>query len=213
VYIYVSGFATTSFGSARRSVLWIKPGPENFTLALNRSAIVGDNTAVGTITMLEARDHDVSFAVSDDSSLVLTPKAVTISAGSISKNFLIAVSGITSTVNTTIYARRGKLSRSHALRLSPLVPTAISFSPSQVTGGQTTTATVFINGVAGAGGRTVSLFDDSAYSDLPRSVIVPAGATSIAFQITTRAVFSPKTVTVTARVSAGEKIGTLRITP
>ncbi|MEQ1935156.1 MAG: hypothetical protein ABL962_14950, partial [Fimbriimonadaceae bacterium] len=120
---------------------------------------------------------------------------------------------ITSTVVTTIFAKRGNLTRSQALTLMPLIPTALVFTPSQVTGGSSTSCRVVINGVAGPGGRIISILDNSQFASTPSMVTVPAGATDVTFPIPTTSVTSIKYVTVTARVSAGEKTGTFRINP
>ncbi|MEQ1821529.1 MAG: hypothetical protein ABL949_03380 [Fimbriimonadaceae bacterium] len=212
LYVYVTGHASTG-SSPRVAVLWSKPGPENFYLDLNKSSVVGENTVIGTISMFGTTPTDTRYEIYDDSALVTTPNSVTVPAGSTTKTFLIGVKGITSTVNTTIFGRRGRLTRSHPLRLSPLVPTAISFSPSLVTGGQTVTGRVYINGVAPAGGRIVSLFDDSTKISEPSVVTIPAGATSVAFSITSLPVTRATDVRVTARVSAGEKSAILRVVP
>ena len=83
----------------------------------------------------------------------------------------------------------------------------LAFTPSDLTGGTPTSCRVVINGVAGPGGRVLAIFDNSAYATTPSNVTVPPGATEVTFPIPTSAVSSIRVVTVTARVSAGEKTG------
>jgi hypothetical protein len=67
----------------------------------------------------------------------------------------------------------GKFAR---LRVNPLV----------VTGGQPCTGTVYLDGPAGAGGVVIGLGSNNpGYASVPPMVTVPAGATSVAFPITT----------------------------
>ncbi|MEQ1822039.1 MAG: hypothetical protein ABL949_06000 [Fimbriimonadaceae bacterium] len=212
VNIYVAG---TGIESGRQvALLWTGPVPDsNFALALNKSSVAGQNSVLGTIMRAQVRPTNTVFTLTDDSSLVTTAPNVTVLAGQLSRNFQISVTAITSTVVTTIYAQRAGITRSQTLTLMPLIPTAIAFTPNQVTGGNDTSCRVVINGVAGPGGRDIAIFDNSPFSTTPSTVTVPAGATDVTFPITTLPVTSIKYVTVTARVSAGEKTGTFRINP
>lgn len=209
--VYVVGYAQNA--TSREAVMWSRPLNGSFELSLNKSSVAGQNSVQGTITMAAAPATNVVFNTWDNSSLVTTPPSVTVLMNTTIKNFQITTTAITSTINTTIYAQRGAETRSQPLTLIPLVPTAMSFTPNPVVGGQSTSCKLVINGVAGPGGRTVAMIDDSPNATVPPTVVVPAGATSVTFPITTTAVTALKTVTVTARVSAGEKKATFRITP
>ncbi|MEQ1821209.1 MAG: hypothetical protein ABL949_01740 [Fimbriimonadaceae bacterium] len=213
VNIYVVGYGFNTAFNRDEAVLWSKPIGSGFTFALNKSSVAGQNSVLGTITMGATSNTDTVFTTYDNSGLITTPPTATVSAGLLSKSFQITTTAITSTVVTTVYAKLGSLTKSATLTLTPLVPTALSFAPTQVTGGQSTSCRVVINGVAGPGGRLIAMLDDSANATVPSTVTVPAGATSVTFPIPTTAVTTLKTVTVTARVSAGEKTGTFRIAP
>ncbi len=210
---YVVGNGFNNITQRTEALLWTLPGPANFNLTLNKASVAGQNTVIGTITMQEIKATNTVFTTHDNSSLVTTPPGVTVLAGQLSRNFQITVTAITSTVVTTIYAKRGTLTRSQTLTLTPLIPATVVCTPNPVTGGNSTSCRVGINGVAGPGGRVIAIFDNSLYTTTPNTVTVPAGATQVIFPITTIPVTSIKTVTVTARVSAGEKTGTFRINP
>ncbi len=188
-------------------------GPVGFAFTTNKTVVAGQNSVLGTITLDGLQPTNTVFTTFDNSSLVATPATVTVLANTLTRNFQITVTAITSTVNTTISARLGAVTHTQPLTLAPLIPTALSFTPIEVTGGQSTSCRVVINGVAGPGGRDIAILDNSANSNVPALVTVPAGATSVTFPITTTTVTSLKFVTVTARVSAGEKTGTFRIIP
>lgn len=209
---YVVGHAKNSLGEFE-AVMWTKSLTGSFALSLNKSSVAGQNSVQGTITMNAAPATNTVFNTWDNSSLVTTPPSVTVLMGTTTKNFQITTTAITSTINTTIYAQRGAETKSQPLTLTPLIPTAMSFTPNPVTGGQSTSCKLVINGVAGPGGRTIAILDNSPNATVPATVVVPAGATSVTFPITTTTVTAVKTVTVTARVSAGEKTATFRINP
>ncbi len=210
---YVVGVASKPTNPNGEAVMWVRPAPGNFMLILNKSSVAGQNSVLGTILMGDAKATDTVLSTYDNSSLVTTPPTVTVLANQFSRNFQIRVTAITGTVLTTIYAKLGGIVRSQSLTLTPLIPTAVVCTPNPVTGGQPTSCRVVINGVAGPGGRLIATFDNSIYATTPSTVTVPAGATDVTFPITTLPVTSIKTVTVTARVSAGEKTGTFRINP
>jgi trimeric autotransporter adhesin len=66
-------------------------------------------------------------------------------------------------------------------------------------GGNNSTGTLALNGAAPAGGATVTLqSSDINTSQVPSSVIIPAGSTSVNFTITTSGVASQTVVTLTA---------------
>ncbi len=184
-----------------------------FDFALSKSTVAGQNFLLGTVTMPLAFATPTVFTTFDNSSLVTTPPTATVNAGLLSKAFQIQTMAVNSTINTTVSARLGSLTRTQPLTLAPLIPTGMVFTPNPVIGGNTVSCRLVINGIAGPGGRNVSVFDNSAFAVTPSSVTVPAGASSVTFNITTVAVTSAKTVTVTATVSAGTKTANFRINP
>ncbi|MEQ1932883.1 MAG: VCBS repeat-containing protein [Fimbriimonadaceae bacterium] len=186
---------------------------DEFNLILNKTTVSGQNSVLGTVLINRQSANNFVFTTYDNSSLVNTPATVSVTAGIFSKPFQITTTAITSTVNVTIYAKRGIVIRSAALTLAPLIPTAIVFTPNQVTGGTPTSCRVVVNGVAGPGGRVISIVDDSAFASPPSSVTVPAGATQVIFDIPTMPVTVTRTVRVRAIVSAAEAAGTFRIIP
>lgn len=193
---------------------WSGPVPNrSYSLTLNKSSVAGENSVLGTIARVQPNTVSTDFTVYDNSSLVLTPGKVTLPSLTTSKSFQIKVSPVNSSIATTIYAKQGSSIRSQVLTLLPLVPTALAFTPNPAQGGSVVTGRVVINGVAGPGGRTISLFDNSVYAATPKAVTVPPGANQANFDIQTASVSSPQIVSVTARVSAGEKTGTFRLAP
>ncbi len=199
-----------TFSATQSVTITVLPGP--FALSLNKYSLAGQNSTIGTVrvaTVGAAR----TMTLRDNSSLVSMPLAVTIPAGQTAVSFRVQVQAVNAQINTTIFASLGGLTRSVPLRLVPLTPTALLFTPSIVVGGNTVSCRIVINGVAGPGGRTISVYDDSAYCHTPAQVVVPAGATSVTFTIQTTQPPTALYVKVTASVSAGTAAATMRITP
>lgn len=182
-----------------------------FLFTLNKATVAGQNSVLGTVILEAASTKPTPITITPSSSLVTAPPTVYVAAGQLVRNFMIRVAPVTSPVMTVITAKAGSLVRAQGLLLSPLVPTALAFTPSQVVGGSDVSCRLVVNGVAGPGGRVISVFDTSSYATTPSSVTVPAGATQVIFPIGTKPVATVQTVSVTARVSAGERTGTFRI--
>ncbi len=184
-----------------------------FSIRLNKDVIAGQNSVLATLRVTPTAEPRV-FTISDDSSFVSSPASITIPAGQSSATFRVQVQAVNAQINAHLVASMGGTTRAVPLTLLPLIPTAMAFSPSSsVSGGDTVTCRVVVNGVAGPGGRTISIFDNSIYSQVPTQVVVPAGASEVSFIITTTVPASPQLALITARVSAGQTTATLRIRP
>ncbi|EHR73539.1 PDK repeat-containing protein [Burkholderiales bacterium JOSHI_001] len=78
-------------------------------------------------------------------------------------------------------------------------PTSLSLSSSRVTGGMPVTATVKVSGSAGT---TVALSSSNpAVASVPASVVIPAGATSASFTVTTADINTSTSVTLRAKAN------------
>lgn len=183
-------------------------------VSADRNPIAGQNQTIGRVFMsTPAAAGGDTVAISDNSSLITTPTSVKVPAGSSTATFVIQVAPVNTQQIRSIYATHGGITREVAIVMDPLVPTAISFTPNPLVGGNTTSCKVVINGVAGPGGRTIAIVENSTYCVAPTTVTVPAGAGSVTFNITTTRPQTQQVVTIIARVTAGEKSATLRINP
>ena len=104
--------------------------------------------------------------------------------------------------------------REHAYLLTPATY-ALSVSPSTVTGGQSSTATVTLAGAAPAGGAVVAVSSNSGSAQVPASgtVTVPGGSTSASFPVTTSSLSSITQATISAVYSGVTKTALLTINP
>ncbi len=157
----------------------------------------------------------VSLTSSDPA--VVVPPGVTVAAGqSVSPTFNLATTLVAAPVTVTITATYDGISKTDTLVVNPLVVSALTLSPTSVNGGVAATGNrVALNAAAPAGGAVVSLSSDNpAVAAVPASVTVAAGQTlSPTFSITTTAVASPVTVTITATYNGSVKQSVLTVTP
>lgn len=191
----------------------IAVGPDKFALALSKTVVAGQNFVGATIVQNRPLTTARTYQMYDNTSLVATPASAIIPAGAVNKTVSLSTTAVNSTINVTIFAKFGTTVVSQPLMLAPLVPTAVAFTPNNVQGGTNVSCRVVINGVAGPGGRTISIVENSPYATAPTSITVPPGGTDFTFTITTTGVPSNKTVNVRAIVSAGQASGNLYLVP
>jgi hypothetical protein len=99
------------------------------------------------------------------------------------------------------------------LRVTPTALYSLSLAPSTVCGCKNTIGRVTLTGPAPAGGVTVSLSDTHSNAAVPPSVLVPAGATTAQFTITTTPVAAITNGLVTATYAGVTKSATLSVRP
>jgi len=95
----------------------------------------------------------------------------------------------------------------------PAALSALSVSPSSVTGGASATGTVTLTAGAPTGGAVVSLSSSNAAAAVPLSVTLPAGATSATFTATTAGVGASTPATISAVYSGITRTATLTVNP
>jgi hypothetical protein len=90
---------------------------------------------------------------------------------------------------------------------------SLAVNPSTVTGGTAATGTVTLSGPAPAGGISVGLSSNSSSATVPSSVLINAGTLSANFAVSTAAVSSSTTVTLTASYAGVSRTASLTINP
>jgi hypothetical protein len=103
--------------------------------------------------------------------------------------------------------------RPHLATAGPAALSAVSVSPTSVTGSTSAQGTVTLTAAAPAGGAVVSLSSsNTGAASVPASVTIAAGATSATFAVTTAAVTANTPVTVTATYNGTSTTATLTVT-
>jgi len=154
----------------------------------------------------------VSLA-SSDSVTATVPATVSVAAGATYATFRITTAQVTVSTPVTITATYGGASPSGTLTVRPPMLISVLLSPATVTSGATTTVNrAYLDGPALPGGASIALSSNSGAATPAASVLIPAGATSAPFTITTTSgVSSASPVTITASYGSVSKTASLTV--
>ncbi len=200
---------TATYSASRTATLTINP-PTITSVILNPTSVVGGSSSTGTVRLTgPAPTGGAVVTLSDNSSSAQTPVNVTVAAGATSATFTVTTTPVTTTTAVTITATYNGTVTATLTVNRPAV-NSVTFSPTSVVGGSSSTGTVRLSGPAPTGNAVVTLSDNNAAAQTPASVTVLAGATTATFTVTTTAVASTATVTVTATYNA-TSTGTLTV--
>ena len=115
------------------------------------------------------------------------------------------------TVATPNYTKTTTLSTKFIFVLPDI--SQISLSPNPTTGGTTVTGTITLNGPAPEAGALINLTNTNIAASVPSSVLVPRGAKSVTFPISTSVFPSAMVGTVEAAYNGFALTTTLRVNP
>ncbi len=190
--------------------------PASITLSPSTTA-GGSGTSVATVTLGAPAAVDEALQITaSNSSIVSVPTSVVIPAGSISGSFPISTSVVTVSTNVGIGVSGGGATVSAVLTVTPAAQVALSaltLTPSSVTGGSSVSGTVTLASAAGSGGALVSLSSNNAAASVPANITIPAGAISATFAISTSVVSASTGVTITATGGGVAKSAALSVNP
>ncbi len=174
-----------------------------------------DSRGIVLIPLSARTGHDQRLRVtSSNPAVAAVPAFVTVPAAVTHGIFPITTGAVSTRTVVTITVTGGGVSRSAQLAVSPSLPelTALTVSPTSVTGGTTATGRVTLGSAAPSGGVAVSLGSNLPGSaSVPSTVTVPAGATSATFPVTTSAVDNT-TVQLSATLGGITQFAALGIT-
>jgi uncharacterized protein (TIGR03790 family) len=182
------------------------------SLALNPQYLIGGGPSTGIITLAAAAGSDTIFTLASNLTSVATvPASVTVPAGQTTASFPISTSFVASDSPLFITATAPGLTLSNTL-VPVAVLSGLLVNPTSVTGGATATGTVYLNVIAPAGGIVVGLATNNAAASVPPTVTVPAGASVVAFPITTSVVTAAVTVSIGASYGGALSTASLTVT-
>ncbi len=189
------------------------------SMTLNPTSVTGGNSSTGTVTLsgpAPAGGAQVTLS-SSNTTAARVPSSVTVSAGATSATFTVSTSSVAASTPVTISASYGGLTRSATLTVTPAPPPAPSLSsltlnPTSVVGGaQSSTGTVTLSGPAPTGGAQVTLSSSNGAASVPSSVIVPPGATSATFTVSTSVVLFSTSATISASYRGTTRTASLAV--
>ena len=191
-----------ALGSAATGSLTVTP-PVLSGVSLSPTAVLGGTSSTGTLTLgSTAPSLGTTVSLSSSLSSVTVPPTVTVSSGATTATFTVNTQSVGSVSSSVITATIGSTSYTAILTINPPTLTGISLNPTSVLGGASSVGTVTISGAAPTNGTIVQLASNSSSVTVPPSVVVPSGATSANFNITTQAVSTSIQVTITGTIGS-----------
>ncbi len=192
------------------------PSVDLSSLSLSAASVWGGSSVTGTVTLTGAAPLGGStVALTRSTTSVTIPPSVVVPSGQNSVNFTVNTSLVYYNVNATITASMANVSRQAGLLLYPAPQlSAFTVTPSVVRGPSTSIGRVTINVAAPTGGWQVSVSSTKpTVIGVPATVTIPAGQTSVSFNVGVSAVSSVQTAMVTASASGANRSVMMTITP
>jgi len=209
----LTGIAVASMALAALPCLAASQSLAN--LYLSPSDVGGGMSSTGTVELdHKAPSGGIVITLASSESSATVPASVTVAANSRKATFTIGTASVTAKESASISATGpGGKSISRELRILPAYLDSLSLDPVSVTGGESSTATLSLKGVAPTGGLAVTLFSNVSFALVPMSVTVPAGSSSATFSITTSDVTAAGRAVILATDANGHAaIAELRVT-
>lgn len=159
-------------------------GPNN--LFITPSTIGGGARAVGTVHLTQpAPQGGVVISMTDNGPELAVNPNVIIASGFQQQNFTVITYAVTASVVRTITATRAGHTVTADVTIVPFGVNAFTIAPSGVVSGNAATGTVTLNAPAPNGGLTVNLTPNSSVLQVPATVTVPQGQTTVTFPVNT----------------------------
>ncbi len=200
-------------GITKQATLLVTP-TKILSLKLSSTSVIGGKTSTGKVNLSTAAPVG-GFAIdlsSTNIAATVVPLSVIVPGGSLTATFPITTNAVSTLSSSTISASFGGISKSVILTVQPPKLSSLSLKSSSEIGGIGDMGIVKLTGIAPAGGVAIDLNSSAPeIVSLPSSIIIPAGAISTTFPITTVAVSSNITVGIHAIYNGVNKPATLTV--
>ena len=190
------------------------PTLTNFVLSPTSVAIGSASTGTVTLSMVAPTGGVVVNLASSSTKVATVPSTVTVPAGATSATFQVTASAtLTAASSAVITATYNGVSLTQDMSVSVPKLASLALSPTSLIGGASSTGTVSLTVAAPTGGATVNLTSSKSTATVPTSVVIPAGATSATFAVSTLGVSASTTSTISAKLGTVSKTEVLTIKP
>ncbi|MCC5877687.1 MAG: hypothetical protein JJU11_15815 [Candidatus Sumerlaeia bacterium] len=176
------------------------------SLAFTPSSIPSGEGTTGRITLTRVAPEGGTFIELESiSPEVSIPATVVVPMGATTADFPVNTSAICNSVSTVVFASNPLTDTTVSARLNlAAVPcpmlSSFSITPQVIRGASEATGTLVLDGPAGPGGLLIQLTTTPDIVEVPESVLVPEGESSVQFTLETSEVCEENNfVTVTAR--------------
>lgn len=158
-------------------------------LTISPTTLVGGNTAIGRVRLFQTATQDITVNLtSEDDTLVVVPTTVVVPTGQDTVAFNIETHGVAVNTPRSVTASLLGVGRTQVMTLTPASLLSVTFNPTRVTGGTSSTGTVKLNGEAG-GTFTVDLTMDGGlppgYAINPSQLTFNQGDRELTFTVDT----------------------------
>jgi hypothetical protein len=191
--------------------------PALAVVSLSRSTMIGAcQTATAKVTLTgSAPATGAQVVLSSTTPGVHVPSAITIAPGTTSASLTVTADAV-HTLSTGVFtAAFGGVAKQLPLAVRPIYLTAVTLTPTAVTGGASVTGAATIECAAPAGGVTATLTSTNVSAAVPASpsLIFAAGSTQAAFAVRTNAVAAVTTPAIRVVVNGVTKSAVLEVRP
>ena len=214
-------FAVRAIVSAMAVLLVLPPAASAegiiSSLSVSPDAVRDGASSQGTVTLIPDATSTTVLLFSSDPSVAAVPPSVVAPPGQGTVAFTISTNAAAPPTIVQITAAIQNVPRTANLSVNAATPagpslSAVSVSPSSLTGGSSATGTVTFTGATN--GATVQLSSsDPALVQVPSEVVVNGGASSGAFAVATSAVSATTTATITATWFGVTRTATVTLNP
>jgi hypothetical protein len=189
------------------------------SLSVDPSTVSGGASSTGTVTLAFADPQPTTAQLfSSDPDVASVPQQVIVPAGSTSATFTITTNAAAPPTIVTITAAIQNTPRTANLSVNPATPdgntlSAVSVTPSTITGGASGTGTVTFTGPMPDGANVRLSSSNPAVASVPAETVVSANASTGTFNVSTAAVAANTAVTVTANWFSVTRSTTFTVAP
>ncbi len=150
--------------------------------------------------------------LASSSAAATVPASATVLAGKTTAKFDVATVPVAENTTAVVQASLGTSSATEKLTIKAPTLKTFTLTPESAVGGVARTGTIKISSAAPAAGLTIKVVSNEASATVPSSVVVPAGANSTTFSVTTSAVAVNSSAKITASLGVTEIGITIKIT-
>ncbi len=189
--------------------------PAVVSAVLTPSTVTGGKASAGILSLNgPAPIGGITVALSSSNpTATLSPTSLVIPAGSSSGVFAVSTTVVSALATATITAAYNGAANTALLTVQAGGLAAISVAPAGVISGGAVIGTVTLDSPAAAGGATIALTSSDPAAVVPASILVPQGALTATFPITTLSVTAPVTATLSGTLNGLVQTATLAVTP
>ena len=183
------------------------------SVSVNPSSVTGGQSITGTVSMSgPAPTGGASVSLSSVSSAASVPPTVTVPANVTSVNFSVSTAAMGATTMGNITASFSGVTKTVNVTIQPAALMSVTLNPSNILGGSTAVGKVTLTGPAPAAGLVVTLTSSqSLQAKVPSKLIIPSGARSATFDVTTTSVSRKTVVTIAASFGGVTKSAALTL--